>query len=89
MILPSHFVDIVPTILDLAGQRTAPAWQGEEVPPLAGTSLARLSQANLASWNVHDLDISSFGAGPYPVTLRISAKNVSMRHFCFQAEVRK
>ena len=56
---------------------------------VAGKSLARLSQANLASWNVHDLDISNFGSGPYPVTLRIKTKNVNMRHFCFQAEVRK
>lgn len=38
---PSHFVDIVPTMLDLAGQTAAPEWRGKDCPPLAGVSLAR------------------------------------------------
>lgn len=38
---PSHFVDIVPTMLDLAGQKKPPAWRGKDSPPLAGVSLAR------------------------------------------------
>ncbi|MBM4143620.1 MAG: arylsulfatase [Lentisphaerae bacterium] len=38
---PSHFVDIVPTMLDLAGQKKPPAWRGKDTPPLAGVSLTR------------------------------------------------
>ena len=38
---PSHFVDIVPTMLDLAGQGADPAWRGKDCPPLAGVSLVR------------------------------------------------
>ena len=38
---PSHFVDIVPTLLDLAGQTNAPEWRGKDTPPLAGVSLAK------------------------------------------------
>lgn len=38
---PSHFVDIVPTMLDLAGQKTSPPWKGPTTPSLAGVSLAR------------------------------------------------
>ena len=38
---PSHFVDIVPTMLDLAGQETAPEWCAKDSPPLAGVSLVR------------------------------------------------
>lgn len=38
---PSHFVDIVPTLLDWAGQEADPPWKGEDSPPLAGVSLAR------------------------------------------------
>ncbi len=41
---PCHFVDIVPTLLDLAGQSSPPEWRGEDVPPLAGESLARTIQ---------------------------------------------
>jgi len=38
---PSHFVDLVPTMLEWAGQRKEPAWRGENSPPLVGVSLAR------------------------------------------------
>jgi arylsulfatase len=38
---PSHFVDIVPTMLDLAGQKADPDWRGRDKPPLAGVSLTR------------------------------------------------
>jgi arylsulfatase len=41
---PSHFVDIVPTMLNLAGQTEAPAWRGRKAPPMAGVSLARTIQ---------------------------------------------
>jgi arylsulfatase len=37
---PSHFVDIAPTILELAGQKNPPAWRGPASPPMAGVSLA-------------------------------------------------
>ena len=36
---PGHFVDILPTLLDLAGAEGMPEWRGKEAPPLAGTSL--------------------------------------------------
>jgi len=36
---PSHFVDILPTILDLAGASEAPAWRGADTPPMPGLSL--------------------------------------------------
>ncbi len=38
---PSHFVDLVPTLLELAGQKTDPDWRGTGRPPLAGVSLVR------------------------------------------------
>lgn len=38
---PCHFIDIVPTVLDLAGGAGfSPQWNGEVAPPLPGTSLA-------------------------------------------------
>lgn len=37
---PGHFVDLLPTVLELAGARASPAWKGKPVPPLAGRSLA-------------------------------------------------
>ena len=43
---PSHFIDIVPTMLELAGQKTAPAWRGRESPPLAGVSLVEHIRKN-------------------------------------------
>jgi arylsulfatase len=43
---PGHFVDIVPTILDLAGADAAPDWQGRDYPPFAGVSLAAAFREN-------------------------------------------
>lgn len=37
---PSHFVDILPTLVELAGGTTSPDWRDESAPPLAGVSLA-------------------------------------------------
>ena len=37
---PSHFVDLVPTMLELAGANARPDWRGKNSPPLAGISLA-------------------------------------------------
>lgn len=37
---PCHFIDILPTLLDLAGAPADPAWNGQEAPPLPGRSLA-------------------------------------------------
>jgi arylsulfatase len=38
---PCHFIDIVPTVLDLAGGADfSSQWNGEVAPPLPGTSLA-------------------------------------------------
>ena len=45
---PSHFVDIVPTMLELAGQRDSPEWRGADCPPLAGVSLAGALQDDCA-----------------------------------------
>jgi len=39
--VPSHFVDILPTMLDWAGQKVSPDWKGKASPALAGVSLAR------------------------------------------------
>lgn len=36
---PGHFVDVVPTLLELAGAPTPAAWNGAPRPPLAGRSL--------------------------------------------------
>jgi len=36
---PGHFIDILPTIADLAGASIAGPWNGKEVPPLPGKSL--------------------------------------------------
>ena len=36
---PGHFVDIVPTVLDLAGIERPKDWKGEPVPPAPGKSL--------------------------------------------------
>jgi len=46
---PSHFVDIVPTILDLAGQTKHPAWRGKDTPPLAGVSLTQAFREDVAT----------------------------------------
>jgi len=37
---PGHFVDLLPTILELAGGRASGTWKGLSVPPMAGRSLA-------------------------------------------------
>jgi arylsulfatase len=37
---PCHFIDLLPTILDLAGIQPSPTWRGKPAPPLTGTSLA-------------------------------------------------
>jgi len=38
---PCHFIDILPTIIDLAGGNDfSPKWNGEAAPPLPGTSLS-------------------------------------------------
>ncbi|MBL7223781.1 MAG: arylsulfatase, partial [Candidatus Brocadiae bacterium] len=37
---PCHFVDLLPTVMELAGTRASTAWKGKPVPPLAGRSLA-------------------------------------------------
>jgi arylsulfatase len=36
---PGHFVDVVPTLLELAGAPAPPTWNGERRPPLPGRSL--------------------------------------------------
>ena len=36
---PNHFVDIVPTVLELAGAARDENWRGKPTPPLAGRSL--------------------------------------------------
>ena len=37
---PGHFVDLLPTIVELAGGKVSDTWKGKPVPPLAGRSLA-------------------------------------------------
>jgi arylsulfatase len=37
---PGHVIDIVPTLLDLAGAHPSPTWKGATPPPLPGRSLA-------------------------------------------------
>jgi len=37
---PGHFVDLLPTMLELAGTRASPTWREMRTPPLAGRSLA-------------------------------------------------
>jgi arylsulfatase len=39
---PGHVVDLVPTVLDVAGGGRLPSWNGQPVPPPPGTSLAAL-----------------------------------------------
>ena len=36
---PGHLIDLVPTILDLAGGKRLESWQGQAVPPAPGKSL--------------------------------------------------
>jgi arylsulfatase len=37
---PCHFVDLIPTIVELAGGRIDPTWNGQPAPPPPGLSLA-------------------------------------------------
>jgi arylsulfatase A-like enzyme len=37
---PNHFVDLLPTVLELADVERSPTWKGKPTPPLAGKSLA-------------------------------------------------
>ena len=37
---PGHFIDILPTLIDLAGAKPSPTWKGKPAPPFAGRSLA-------------------------------------------------
>src|SRR5262249_42243400 len=37
---PGHFVDVVPTLLELAGAPAPATWDGEQRPPLPGRNLA-------------------------------------------------
>jgi arylsulfatase len=39
-----HVIDLVPTILELAGGQATPSWQGYPAPPLAGRSLVKAMQ---------------------------------------------
>jgi arylsulfatase len=36
---PCHFIDFLPTVLDLAGGEAGDTWQGHDAPPLPGKSL--------------------------------------------------
>lgn len=36
---PGHFIDLLPTMLELAGIQPTPEWQGKTAPPLPGRSL--------------------------------------------------
>jgi len=36
---PCHFIDLLPTVLELAGAKPEPAWHGVMAPPLPGKSL--------------------------------------------------
>lgn len=37
--VPGHFIDVLPTMLELAGIQWVPQWNGKTAPPLAGRSL--------------------------------------------------
>jgi len=36
---PGHFIDILPTLIDLAGAKPSPTWRGRRSPPMEGRSL--------------------------------------------------
>jgi len=36
---PGHFIDILPTLVDLAGATPSPTWRGKPCPPMEGRSL--------------------------------------------------
>ena len=46
---PCHFIDVLPTVLDVAGiRKVAGTWHGETAPPLPGTSLVPAWRTNNA-----------------------------------------
>lgn len=45
---PGHFIDIVPTVLELAGVQKPKEWKGETIPEAPGTSLAAAFQRDSA-----------------------------------------
>jgi len=51
---PTHLIDIVPTVLELAGGEPPKTWQGQAVPPPPGRSLAPLFAAD-GAWRHDDL----------------------------------
>jgi len=44
---PCHFVDVLPTVLELAGGAVEPTWHGKKPPPLAGRSLVAALAADV------------------------------------------
>lgn len=53
-----------------------------------GNPLGRVVQDNRTGYFPHAFDLDEHGPGPHAVTFRVSAPQVGMRHFCFDAEVR-
>jgi arylsulfatase len=45
---PGHFVDVVPTLLELAGVSAPTTWNGEKRPPLPGRSLVRAFEKDVS-----------------------------------------
>lgn len=45
---PAHVIDIVPTVLELAGIQKPDDWRGEPIPPSPGRSLVPALEANVA-----------------------------------------
>lgn len=45
---PCHFIDFLPTMMDLAGATVEPTWHGHAAPPLPGRSLAPALAADVA-----------------------------------------
>ena len=43
---PAHMIDIVPTLLQLAGAKKPPTWEGEPIPPAPGKSLTSAFSAD-------------------------------------------
>jgi arylsulfatase len=56
---PGHFVDIVPTILDLAGVQKPTDWKGQPIPPAPGMSLVAALKSDItierpSLWWLHE-----------------------------------
>jgi arylsulfatase A-like enzyme len=56
---PAHVIDVVPTVLELAGVQKPASWDGEPIPPAPGRSLAPALARDEASrpdtlWWLHD-----------------------------------